>query len=110
MKDEAECERWHQVYRRLSEAVDVSLGKFLEVIKEVEKSAEASKQDIHATTQMLMYEFADTIDGASALIRVGSSRNSVLPLRTALEIGLGLRYILEDKNNYERRSLAYEYF
>jgi Family of unknown function (DUF5677) len=110
MKDEEECKRWHQVYGRLSEAVDVSLGKFLEVIKEVERCAHATGKDIHAVLQMLMYEFADSIDGASALVRVGASRNCAQPLRTGLEIGLGLRYILEDKDNYEPRSLSYEYF
>lgn len=88
----------------------MSLGKFLEVTKEVEVCAHATGKDIHAVVQMLLFEFADSIDGANILIRVGASKNAALPLRTALEIGLGLRYLLEDNDNYERRSLSYEYF
>lgn len=110
MKDEEDFKRWHQVYGRLSDAVDVSLGKFLEVLKEVESHAHGTGKDIHAVTQMLMYEFAEPIDGVTVLVRRGSAKNCSQLLRTAFEIGLGLRYILEDAENYERRSLAYEYF
>ncbi len=110
IKDEEEIKRWHQRYGRLSDAVDVSLGKFLEVLKEVETQAYTTRKDIHAVTLMLMYEFAEPIDGVTILVRRGAARNCSQLLRTALEIGLRLRYILEDDENYERRSLAYEYF
>ncbi len=110
MKDEAELNRWHAVYRRLADAVDVSLGKFLEVGKEVQTATYETGQNFHAVTMMMIYEFAEAIDGASILVRVGASKNCALPLRTALEIGLGLHYILEDGATYEQRSLAYEYF
>jgi hypothetical protein len=86
------------------------LGKYLEVLKEVQSCAHGTGKDIHAVTLMMMYEFAEPIDGVSALVRVGASKNCSQLLRTALEIGLGLRYVLEDAENYERRSLAYEYY
>lgn len=110
MKDEDDLKKWHHIYERLSAAVDVSLGMFLEVLKEVETCAHATGKDIHAVTQMLMYEFAEPIDGVTVLVRSGSGKNCPQLLRTAFEIGLGLRYILEDAENYERRSLAYEYY
>jgi hypothetical protein len=110
MKDRADFEKWHYVYGRLSDAVDVSLAKFLEVLKDVEAQAYSTGKDIHAVTLLLMYEFAEPIDGVSILVRKGSAKNCCQLLRTAFEVGLGLRYILEDAQTYERRLLAYEYF
>ena len=110
MKDEDEVREWHETYGRLSDAVKVSLHKFLDVLKEVERCAHADGKDIHAVMQLLMYDFAEAIDGVTVLVRSGSAKNCPQLLRTAFEVALALRYILEDDQNYERRSLAYEYY
>src|SRR6266446_6110937 len=108
--DEKEREQFHHLFGRLSDAVNVSLYRLLTVIKEVEVCAHATGRDTHAVPIMLMYDVADSIDGVSILARAGSARNCAMPLRAALEIGLGLNYILQDGNLYEKRALTYEYF
>jgi hypothetical protein len=59
---------------------------------------------------MLMFDFSESIDGSSVLIRSGSAKNCSQLLRTALEIQLAVKYILENKDNYEQRCLAYEFY
>jgi hypothetical protein len=108
--DDGERKQWHDTYRRLSDAVGMALRKFMEVVEAVQRRAHATGKDIHVVTQLLVYDFAEPIDGVTVLVRSGSAKNCPQLLRTAYEIGLELRYILEDDDNYERRSLAYEYY
>lgn len=100
----------HEFYGMMADAIDTSLHLFLLVLQETESQALKSGNDIHAVTLMLMYDFAESIDGVAVLVRKGAARNCAQLLRTALEIGLALRYIVENAENFERRSLAYEYF
>lgn len=57
-----------------------------------------------------VFHFAAAIDGVAVLARSGSSKNCSQLLRTALEVQLSLRYMMEDKNTYEQRCLAYEFY
>lgn len=108
LETEEEQKLWHGVYNRLAEAIEVSLGKFLEAIKAFEVKIHADGKNTHSAVQMLLYDFADSIDGVAALTRLGAAKNCAAPLRTGLEIGLA--YILEVTDTYEPRSLSYEYF
>lgn len=107
---EEEQKKWHGLYQSLAAAIDTSLWKFLELVKALEIKLHADGKNIHSVALMLMYDFADSIDGASMLAFLGASKNCAAPLRIALEIGLAVQYILEDDATYEQRSLAYEYF
>lgn len=110
LMDANEFERLHDLYRRLGDTVDMSLRKFLEVVKEAQAAFYRTGKDIHVTALMLMLDFAEAIDGVTILISKGSARNCPQLLRTAFEIMMSLRYILDDADKYEQRSLAYEYF
>src|SRR5262245_29445047 len=108
--NDEERRRYHGFYGRMSDAVTVSLRMFVEVLKEVAERANASGSNVHATAAMMMCEFAEAIDGVTVLVRSGSSLTCPLLLRPALEISLGLKYLIENKETYERRALSYEYF
>jgi hypothetical protein len=83
---------------------------FLWVVEEVRRAAYADQRDTHAVPLMLMFDFAEAIDGVSLLARGGAAKNCSQLLRTALEIQMALKYMLEDKSTYEQRCLAYEYY
>jgi hypothetical protein len=102
--------RFHDAYGRLADAVSACLGMFLWAAEGVRAAAYADRRDIHVTPLMLMLDFAEAIDGVSVLARSGSAKNCSQPLRTALEVQLSLEYILEHKDTYERRCLAYEFY
>jgi hypothetical protein len=101
--------RFHDAFMRLGDAVSGCLDVFLWVLEEVRRVAYEGRQDIHAAPLMLMFDFAEAIDGVAVLARSGSSKNCSQLLRTALEIQLSLRYMMEGKDTYEQRCLAYEF-
>jgi hypothetical protein len=105
-----ERKKFHDVFGRLAGAVDSCLGMFLWAMEEVQRKAYEDGRDVHAVPLMLMFDFADSIDGVSVLVRSGSSRNCSQLLRTALEIQLSLKYLMELRDTYERRCKAYEYY
>jgi len=102
--------KWHQVYGRFADTVGACIRLFIWVMEEVQRAAREDGRDIHATLNMLMFEFAEPIDGVSILVRSGATKNCSQLLRTALEIQLSLRYVMQKKESYERRCLAYEYY
>ena len=105
-----EREKFHSVYQRLSDAVGACVRMFLWALKEVERVTHEDGRDIHAVPLMLMMELAEPLDGVAVLARSGSALNCSQLLRTALELQLGLRYILEHKDTYEKRCLSYEFY
>jgi hypothetical protein len=77
---------------------------------EVMRAARQDGKDIHAVALMLFLDFCEPIDGVSILVRGGSAKNCSQLLRTAFEIELGLRYMMEHKSSYENRCLAYKFY
>jgi hypothetical protein len=102
--------KYHEAYRRMSEAVSASLGTFLWAMEQFRSAAYAERRDIHAVPLLLMLDFAEAIDGVAVLARSGSAKNCSQLLRTALEIQLSVRYMMESKGAYEQRVLAYEFY
>jgi hypothetical protein len=84
--------KFHDAFRRFGDAVSACLTMFLWALKEVQRVAYEDRRDIHAVPLMLMYDFAEPIDGVVVLARSGSSKNCCQLLRTALEIQLSLKY------------------
>jgi hypothetical protein len=83
---------------------------YLRVLQEVDARAGGTGENIHAVPIFMMFDFAEAIDGVCLLVERGSAKNCPQLLRTAMEVQLGLRYVLETKADYRRRCLAYEYF
>jgi hypothetical protein len=79
-------------------------------LDEVRRLAYEGGQDIHAAPLMLMFDFAEPIDGVALLARSGSAKNCSQLLRTALEVQLSSKYMMEHKGTYEQRCLAYEFY
>jgi len=102
--------RFHDAFVRFGNAVQACLHAFLWALEEVRRVAYEGRQDIHAAPLMLMFDFAEPIDGVSLLARSGSAKNCSQLLRTALEIQLSLKYMMECKETYEQRCLAYEFY
>src|SRR5438445_399789 len=102
--------KFHDAFGRLADAVCSCLRMFLWAMEEVQRKAYEDGRDVHAVSLMLMFEFAEAIDGVSVLVRSGSSRNCSQLLRTALEIQLTLKYLMDLRDTYERRCRAYEYY
>lgn len=105
-----ERERFHDAFSRFGDAVSACLCVFLWILDEVRRAAYVDRRDIHAVPLMLMFDFAEAIDGVSVLARSGAAQNCSQLLRTALEIQMSLKYMLEHKTTYEHRCLAYEYY
>jgi hypothetical protein len=108
--DPDEERRFDCLYAELFDVVHQSLRMLTNVQREWCKKSFATGDDVHLTSVSLAFEFAEAIDGVSLLIRAGSARNCPSLLRTALELHLGLKYLLETKDGYRCRSLSYEYF
>ena len=102
--------RFHDAFGRVANAVCDCLGMILWVFEEVRHAAYEDKRDIHAVPLMLMLDFAEAIDGVAVLARSGAARNCAHPLRTGMEIMLSLKYMMERKDAYGQRCLAYEWF
>jgi hypothetical protein len=107
---DSERQKFHDAFNRLADAVQACLRMFLWVMEEVQRKAYEDGRDVHAVPIMLMFDLAEAIDGVSVLVRSGSSKNCSQLLRTALEVQLSLKYLMEHKDTYERRCLAYEYY
>lgn len=110
IKNEDETKSWHKAYQKLTGTVDLALRKFWEIYKASEIYTNGIGGDYHVSPLMMMMDFAEAIDGVGILVHAGSAKNCPQQLRTALEIGFGLRYMLERDDAYEQRSLSYEYF
>ncbi len=102
--------KFHDAFGQLADAVSSCLRMFLWVMEEVQRKAYEDGRDFHAVSIMLMFDFAEVIDGVSILVRSGSSRNCSQLLRTALEIQLSLKYLMEHRDAYEQRCKVYEYY
>ena len=72
----------------------------MEVLKEVETCAYATGKDIHAVTLMLMYEFAEPIDGVTVLVRRGSGKNCSQLWNTAFPLGAVRLGVWADTGHY----------
>jgi Family of unknown function (DUF5677) len=105
-----ERRKFHVVYGRLSDAVGACLSMFLRAIEEVRSVAYKDQRDIHMAPLLLMYDFAEAIDGVAVLVRSGSAKNCSQLLRTALELQLSLKYMMEHRDTYEQRCLSYEFY
>lgn len=110
MPDDGERARFHEAFRRMADAVGACLRSFLWALEEVRGAAYDDGRDTHAVPLMLMFDFAEAIDGVSVLARGGSAKNCPQLLRTALEVELSLRYMMEHKDTYEQRCHAYEFY
>ena len=110
LMEEREKKLFHDAFAGMSDAVAASLRMFLWVLDEVTGVAYKDRRDIHAVPLMLLFDFAEAIDGVTILARPGSARNCSQLLRTALEVQLALKYMMEHKDTYEQRCLAYEFY
>lgn len=110
LTDPEERRRFHAAYAELAKAVSESLRMYTYLVDEFRRRANADGSDHHAVPLLLMFEFAEAIDGVVLLAERGSARNCSQLLRTAFEVQLGLRYVLDNKDDYRRRVLAYEFF
>lgn len=110
MRSEEEGQQFNCLYDELADAIHAPLRMLMCVMAEWRKKSLETKDDIHLTSLLLIFDCAEAIDGVSILVRAGSARNGPPLLRTALEVQLGLMYLLETTEGYRPRSLAYEYF
>jgi hypothetical protein len=108
--DQQEREAFHHVYEVAADAVSASVDMFLLVVDEFMKASYEDARELHSMPIMLMFDFAEAVDGVSVLVRSGSARNCSQLLRTAFEIQLGIKYMMEKLDTYRLRSLAYEYY
>ena len=103
-------QEYRDAFGRMGDAVEACLRTYLWGVEAVQTAAYADGNNLHAVPLMMMLDLAEAIDGVVILVRSGSAKNCSGLLRTALEIQLSLKYILEHKDTYEQRVLSYEYY
>jgi hypothetical protein len=108
--DTDERKAFHHVYGVAADSVSASVDMFLATLDEFMNACYDDPRELHSMPIMLMFDFAEAVDGVAVLVRSGSAKNCSQLLRTAFEIQLGIKYMIESLETYSMRSLAYEYF
>jgi len=108
--DASEVQKFHNAYNKMADVIQESLTSYLWMYDEIQTDFYKDGHDIHSIVLMLLLDFSEAIDGVVVLVRAGSAKNCNSLMRTAFEIQLQLRFLLEERNKYEQRCLAYEYF
>jgi hypothetical protein len=67
--------RFHDAFMKVGDAVQACLSVFRWALDEVRRLAYEGGQDIHAAPLMLLFDFAEPIDGVALLARSGSAKN-----------------------------------
>lgn len=100
-----------QMYSRLSDGVSASLKFFLRYVADaMETTKEKSNDGRHMVPFLMMYDYAEAVDGISILLKKGSVKNSLTMMRQALETSWLLKYLTEAQSTYLLRCMAYEYW
>ena len=100
-----------RVCEGLSEGVNASLRLFLRYMSDMLEVFETQKSlRLHTVPVLMMYDFAEAVDGGDLLVQNGAARALVPLMRQSLEARLLLEYLTQDRATYEHRCLAYEFW